>query len=82
MLQGAAAADAEMRTNRRDAFGAGLFDVEQMAPIGMARHGFGFDGFARQRAGHVNRALAAIGHAVAAMAEPIDDKMLNHAQPR
>ena len=41
--------------------------------------GFDFDGLARQRAGHVDRALGAVGDAVAAMAEPVDRQ---DAQPR
>jgi len=34
MLDGAAAADAEMRTDRRDAFGARRLDGEKLPPVG------------------------------------------------
>src|SRR6185437_11005432 len=36
VLQSAAAADAEMRTDRRDALRARLFDAQQLPPVGMA----------------------------------------------
>ena len=90
MLQSAAAADAEMRTDRRDALYARLFDIEEMAPVGMAGDRLDFHRLARQRAWNVDRptvTLGPIGHAVAAMAEPVDDKTLdrlrlNHVWPR
>ena len=51
---------------------------------GWPGHSVDFDDLARQRAGDVDRPIAGtIGHAVAAMADPVDDKKLNHgAQPR
>ncbi len=48
MLQGAAAADAEMRADRRDAFGARRVDGEKRAPVRMAGYGVDLGGFARQ----------------------------------
>ncbi len=60
----------------------GCVDAQQMPPVGMARHGLDLDGFAGQRAGHVDRLGAAVGDAVAAMAEPVDHQPLNHARPR
>ena len=82
MLQGAAAANAEMRADRRDAVSARHLDAEQMAPVGLTGHGLNLDGLARQRAGNVNWTTAAVRHAIAAMAEPIDDHALNHVRPR
>ena len=57
VLQGAAAANAEMRADRRDAVRARCLDGDQRAPVGMAGHGFDLDGLARQRAGDINRPL-------------------------
>ncbi len=51
-------------------------------PVGVAGDFFDFDRFAGQRAGNINRAGGAVGDAVAAMAEPIDQEPLNHAPPR
>ena len=82
VLQRAPAADAEMRTDRRGTLHARVFDVQQLASVGMAGPRFGFDGFARQRAGNVDRPFGAVGDAVAAVAEPGDDEPLNHARPR
>src|SRR5271169_6475860 len=82
VLHGAAAAYAEMRTDRRDAFCTRAFDGEQPAAVGMAGNRFHLDRFARQCAGNVNRAGGAVGDAVAAMADPGDNEPLNHASPR
>ena len=55
VLDRAAAADAEMRTERRDPFRACAFDLEQAPAVGMmARDRRDLDGFARQRVGHVD----------------------------
>ena len=55
MLHGAAAAGAEMRTDRRDALGARVLDPHQMAAVGMAGPGVDLDGLAGQRVGHEDR---------------------------
>src|SRR5271156_3093184 len=81
VLHGAAAAYAEMRTDRRDAFCTRLLDVEQPAAVGVAGDCFDLDRFARQCAGNVNRSCRAVGDTVAAMAEPGDRKLFNHALP-
>jgi hypothetical protein len=39
-------------------------------------------GFARQRAGNVNRAACARSDTVAEVAETLDEQALNHARPR
>ena len=82
MLHGAAAADAEMRADRRDALGARRVDAKQLPPVGMAGNALDLDRLAGQRAEHVNRLRAALDDTVAAMAEPIDHEALNHARPR
>jgi hypothetical protein len=82
VLYGAAAAYAEMRADRCDAFRARLFDTKEPAPVGMTRDPFDLDRLARQRAGNVNRTGEAVGDSVAAMTEPGDQEPLNHAPPR
>ena len=82
VLHGAAAAYAEMRADRCDALCARSFDAKEPAPVRMARDRFHLDRFAGQRSGDVDHADGAIGDAVAAMAEPGDRKLLNHAPPR
>src|SRR4029078_122136 len=82
VLHGAAAAHAEMRTDRRNTRRAFALDVQKSTPVGMAWGLFDLDGFARQRARHVNRAVRAFGNAVAAMADANDGKPFNHAPPR
>ena len=82
MLQGAAAADAEMRADRRDALGARLFDGEELPAVRMAGPILDFDAFARQRARHIDRTVGAGRDAVAALADRIDFQMLNHVRPR
>ncbi len=82
MLQGAAAAGAEMWADRRDALGARLFDIEKVPSVGMTGPRLDFDGFAGQRAGNVDRAVGTVGNSVAAMAERRDGQVLNHARPR
>ena len=82
VLHGAAAAYAEMRTDRRNAFRTRPFDVKQPAAIGMAGNCFDLDRFAGQCARNVDRTCGAVGNTVAAMADPGDHKLLNHASPR
>ena len=82
MLHGAAAANAEMRADRRNALGARLVDAKKLPPVGMAGNALDFDRLAGQRAEHENRLRAALDDAVAAMADPVDHEALNHARPR
>ena len=82
MLHGAAAADAKMRTNRRDAFAARRVDAEQLPPVGVAGNVLDLDRLAGQRPEHENRLRTALDDAVAAMADAIDHEALNHARPR
>ena len=46
VLDGAAAAGAEMRTERRDPLGACAFDTQQQPAVGMVGDRTGFDGLA------------------------------------
>ena len=83
MLQGAAAANAEMRADRRDALRARRLHIEKLPAVGMAGPVLDLDRLAGQRAGDIDRAVGTVGDAVAAMAEPIDQEALNHdTQPR
>ena len=82
MLHGAAAADAEMRADRRDARGARRVDAEKLPPVGMARNALDLDRLAGQRAEHENRLSPVVDDAIAAMADVIDHEALNHAAPR
>ena len=82
MLHGAAAAYPKMRADRRHPLRAWSVDSDQTPPVGMAGNLFDLDGFAGQRAGHVDRTISAVGDAIAAMTEPGDQEPLNHARPR
>lgn len=85
MLDRAAAANAEMRTERRHAFGTGAFDRNQLAAVGMVagdrRH---LDGFAAERIRHVDAFAASGRDAVAAVADMVDDEPfgVSHGAPR
>jgi len=78
MLQGAAAARAEMRTEREDAFCGRDFDLHGMAAIRVARPRLDLDGLPGKCIRHIDRTSRGIGDAVAARAEPADHKPLNH----
>ena len=82
VLDRAAAAHAEMRTDRRDAVGARGLDPQQPAAVGMAVPALHLDGLARQRIGHVDRSVRLVGDAVAAPAELRDGEPLSHAMLR
>ena len=73
MLERAAAANSEMRADRRDAVGAGDVHLEQVAAVGMTGPWFDLGGLARQRIGHVEGTRGRVGDAVAARAKPGDD---------
>ena len=77
MLDCAAAADAEMRTERRDPLRACGLDLEQSPAVGMvAGNRNDVDRFAAQRIRHVDVAAAGDGDAVAVMADMVDDEVL------
>src|SRR5262249_53985031 len=83
MLDGAAAADAEMPAERRDALRARYLDIEEAAAVGMmAGHVGDLDGLATERIGHIDRLGAGERDAVTAMADVIDEKTFNHAARR
>jgi hypothetical protein len=77
MLDRAAAADAEMRTERRDPLCAGDLDLEQPPPVGMmAGDRPDFDRFAAERIRHIDVAAACDSHAVAVVADMVDHEEL------
>ena len=83
VLQGAAAANAEMRADRRDALRARCFDGEELSPVGMAGQVLDFDASRPAACRHVDRAVGAVGDAVAAMADACRSaSVLNHVRPR
>src|SRR5262245_44244055 len=73
MLERAAAANSEMRADRRDAVGTGYVHLYQVAAVGMTGPWFDRGGPARQRIGHVEGTGRRVGNAVAARAKPGDD---------
>ena len=74
VLDGAAAAGAKIRAERRDPLSARGVDTQQDPAIGMIGDRTGFDGFAAERVGHEHGVSAGKCHAVAAMADVIDDR--------
>ena len=81
MLERAAAANAEMRADRRDAVGARLDHLDQAGAVA-AGLDLDCDELARQREGHEERAIGAVGHAVALRAEPRDPDLKLHGARR
>src|SRR5712691_11864274 len=82
MLDGAAAAGAEMRADRRNAFGTWQFHRQQTPPVRMTRHRLDLDGFAGQGVRHIDGGIASFGYSVAAMAHAGDGQPLSHAALR
>ena len=82
MLDGAAAAGAEISAERIDPLRTGLFDACQRAAVGMTGDGVGLDGFAAQRVRHEQALAAGKADAVAAMADMVDDEAFNHGARR
>ena len=79
VLRLAAAAHAEMRTERRDALRARGLDAQQMAAVRVAGRRLDLDHLARQRVGHEHRPRRRVRDAVAAMAEARDGQPFGHA---
>ena len=75
VLDGAAAADAEMRAERRDPLGTGRFHCEQPPAVRMARDLLNLDRLAGKRIGHIDGLPINKGDAVAAMTDVIDRQM-------
>jgi hypothetical protein len=82
VLNGAAAATAEILTKRRDPFRAGALDVRQLPAVGVIGHRFDLDGLAAERIGHEQGLAIGEGDAVAAMADMVDDQAINHGARR
>ena len=66
MLKRAAAANPEMRADRRNAVGARDLHLGETTTIGVARPGLDFGALARQRIGYVDGTRFGIGDTVAA----------------
>ena len=82
VLDGAAAAGAEIAAERRDPLRAGAFDTQQAAALGMAGDRVGLDGLAGQRVRHEDGVSAGEGDAVAAMADMVDGEVFSHGARR
>jgi len=83
VLDRAPAADAEMRTERRDPLRARALDREQPPAVGMmARHGPNLDGLAAKRIRYIYARAIGKGDAVAKMTDVIDDQPFNHGARR
>ncbi len=82
VLHGAAAAHAEMRTDRDDALAARGLHPQQAPAVGMAAPILDLDRLARQRIGDVDRAVRRIDDAIAALAEMRNGEAFDHDAPR
>ena len=82
MLNGAAAATAEILAKRRDPFRAGALDARQLPAVGVIGHRLDLDGLAAKRIGHEQGLAVGEGDAVAAMADMVDDQAFNHGARR
>src|SRR5262249_38817416 len=78
VLHGTAAADPEVRADRRDALRARRFDTQELAPVRMTGDGGNLDHLPRQRVGHETRSRLRMSNTVAAMAKVCDGKPLDH----
>jgi hypothetical protein len=83
VLDGAAAAGAEMQAKRFDACSARLLDPDQLPPVGMIpRRGGNLDGLAAKRVGDEEMASLGERDAVAEMTDMVDDEAFNHGARR
>ena len=79
VLDGAAAAGAEMRAERRDPLRARRDDMGEHSAVGMvSRRRQHLHGLAAERIGHVDAAAVGERDAVAEVADMIDDEAFNH----
>ena len=77
VLDRAAAADPEMRAERRNPLRACKFDLDQAPAVGMTRYCCHFDRLAAKRVRHIDARSAGHRDAIAAMADMIDDEALD-----
>ena len=82
VLNGAAAAIAEIPAERRDPLRACTFDARQMPAVGMIGHRFDLDGLAAERIGHEHGLAAGEGDAVTAVTDMVDDETFTHGARR
>ncbi len=78
VLNGAAAAASEMRTERRDAFRVRCLHAKKPRTIRMASDRLGVDDFAAERVRHEHRLFVKVRDAVAAMPDVIDGQAFSH----
>jgi hypothetical protein len=82
MLERAAAAHAEMWTDRRDALGAFGLDPQQVAAIGMPGPRLGLHDLPGQRIGHIDLTRLRQRDAVAVAADVVDGQAVNQGGRR
>ena len=82
MLNGAAAAGAEIWAERCDPLGACVLDARQKPALGIIGCRFDLDDLAAKRVRHEHGVAAGKANAVAAMADMIDGKTFNHGARR
>jgi hypothetical protein len=82
VLDGAAAAGAEIWTKRCDPFRACRLDAEQLPAVGMTFDGTCLDGLAAKRVRYEQRLPIGEGDAITAMADMIDAELLSHGARR
>ena len=82
MLNGTAAAGAEMPTDRLDALRTRGRHAHEVAAVGMAGRGIDLDDLAGQRIGNIDGPRGTAPDPVAAMAHVVDGERFNQARPR
>ncbi len=82
VLDRAAAAGAEILAERRDPFGAGAVDAQELPAVGMIGDFFRFDRLAAERIGHEQRLPFGKSDTVAALADVIDAQAFSHGERR
>jgi hypothetical protein len=83
VLDGTAAADAEVLAEGFDPFGAWLLDPDQLPPVRMMTgHNCNVDHFATKRIGHKDASSLDKRDAIAEMADMIDGEAFNHGARR
>ena len=82
MVVGAAAANAEVRAERRDTFETCTLDFEQAPAIGMTQYGFDLHSLAAERVGDIHILSVGVHDAVAEMTDMIDGEAFSHGGHR
>jgi hypothetical protein len=82
VLNGAAAAGAEIPAERLDPLHAGSFHMDQRSTVRMTGDFAGLDDLTTERIWYEHASASGQGNAVAALADVIDDKALSHVSRR